>query len=895
MLVSYSINKKDKNVEITYISSDTGLLGTKVIEIKPEDEYILERSGRKTSILSWDSNPYENKYLKKKKTKSLNWSVTRLREFILEHLSEKEFKDVFGSLREDVKIHFIDIETEILEDYGFCGPEKPIAAIQTISICNQKGSVITLGYKPMSDNDKQNALRIIQRECGDFSSMFDFKFNYIQFENESIMLETFVNKLLPKFVCITGWNFTGFDWEYIVNRCDMLNISFKNINLQKNKLPTNLVVLDLMELYDAYETKKSVNKKLNTVSQDMLGIGKLEFDSKENLDNLYKDNFTKYVAYNAIDTILTMLIENKNMYFRIHSFLSELANAGVYEVFMQTAITEWKFQHEYLKRGLHCGEKTPEEKEYIERNCEKQDVIGGYVYDGIKQVSYNIASYDFSSLYPSLIKSLNVSAESFIGMYKTGNDSYYNEDEKIITDENIINNNIKTEYGALFLKHDDEHPSVLFEMLSNGYKIRKGYQRQSLEISSKIESIERDSISETDELKKLKSDAHFYHNLQTAVKIYWLNGCGYGVFASKYFYFFNRSIANAITFAGRSVNTFTQSVIVKYLTEKYNTDTYIHKIFKKEFGDDFNDVQKNVEDKKYIAIYGDTDSNYISLNRLIELNFNNDILKDQHKVNQIILLLDKYRLQKLINDSLEKYHIKINARNMHLCELENVYKSFIFLSKKHYVADVTFAMPDIEYESGHKLKLKGIELVKSSSCNFAKKYLNDELVYLVKNINTYSYEIALKRVKRLYDLFSVAAINNISTPTVISSKTYDNFVIDKEFKSKLSDCFKKAIPVHIRAAATYNSILTKNKKLLNKYDLIKHGDKILWYYTQVKNNTQDQNVFGFVEDEFPEEFAPPYNYEVNFEKMILQQFNRIISVVIGREIQLGALYTQSLF
>ena len=101
--------------------------------------------------------------------------------------------------------------------------------------------------------------------------------------------------------------------------------------------------------------------------------------------------------------------------------------------------------------------------------------------------------------------------------------------------------------------------------------------------------------------------------------------------------------------------------------------------------------------------------------------------------------------------------------------------------------------------------------------------------------------------------------------------------------------------MHIRAAATYNSILKKNKKLLNKYDLIKHGDKILWYYTVVKNNSTDQNVFGFVEDMFPEEFAPEYNYELNFEKMILQQFNRIISVVIGMEIQLGALYTQSLF
>ena len=30
-------------------------------------------------------------------------------------------------------------------------------------------------------------------------------------------------KFLPKFPMMTGWNFINYDWQYIVNRCKILN------------------------------------------------------------------------------------------------------------------------------------------------------------------------------------------------------------------------------------------------------------------------------------------------------------------------------------------------------------------------------------------------------------------------------------------------------------------------------------------------------------------------------------------------------------------------------------------------------------------------------------------------------------------------------------------------
>ena len=69
-------------------------------------------------------------------------------------------------------------------------------------------------------------------------------------------------------------------------------------------------------------------------------------------------------------------------------------------------------------------------------------------------------------------------------------------------------------------------------------------------------------------------------------------------------------------------------------------------------------------------------------------------------------------------------------------------------------------------------------------------------------------------------------------------------------------------------------LFTKAKRYLSKYALLKSGDKCKWYYVS------EDEVFAFVPDNFPVEFAPPMNMDIQFEKMLLSPLNRIV-VALG--------------
>jgi hypothetical protein len=101
---------------------------------------------------------------------------------------------------------------------------------------------------------------------------------------------------------------------------------------------------------------------------------------------------------------------------------------------------------------------------------------------------------------------------------------------------------------------------------------------------------------------------------------------------------------------------------------------------------------------------------------------------------------------------------------------------------------------------------------------------------------------------------------------------------------------KLPVPIHVRAAAIYNNMLfNKAKKYRSKYNLLKSGDKVRYYYTD------NENVFGFVPDLFPMEFAPKMDVDIQFEKMLLSPLNRIVVALGYNEIAPSLTYTPSLF
>jgi hypothetical protein len=85
-------------------------------------------------------------------------------------------------------------------------------------------------------------------------------------------------------------------------------------------------------------------------------------------------------------------------------------------------------------------------------------------------------------------------------------------------------------------------------------------------------------------------------------------------------------------------------------------------------------------------------------------------------------------------------------------------------------------------------------------------------------------------------------------------------------------------PMHVRAAG-YHNFLLNSSKWKQKYQLIKSGDKIRYYYAKTDRGV-GENVFGYLPGNFPVEFAPPVDYDTQFSKALIEPLNRFI-VAIG--------------
>jgi hypothetical protein len=77
----------------------------------------------------------------------------------------------------------------------------------------------------------------------------------------------------------------------------------------------------------------------------------------------------------------------------------------------------------------------------------------------------------------------------------------------------------------------------------------------------------------------------------------------------------------------------------------------------------------------------------------------------------------------------------------------------------------------------------------------------------------------------------------------------------------------------VKASAYHNHLLHKNKSLLTKYDFIKSGDKIKYYYCKAGSTNE---IFAYVRGQYPIEIAPEIDLDTQFEKCILSPINSII-------------------
>lgn len=373
-----------------------------------------------------------------------------------------------------------------------------------------------------------------------------------------------------------------------------------------------------------------------------------------------------------------------------------------------------------------------------------------------------------------------------------------------------------------------------------------------------------------EEIERLKSIKEEYYNLEQSVKIF-INSV-YGACASPYFVGYNINVAEAVTLQGQDLIKYANTVIDEYFINHWHLDKELHKSLGLTY--------VNPIKEKSVVVYNDTDSTYITFEPILR---SCDAPKDNEEIIDFILKVKSLRLEKYLSQRFGEYAKRYNTEDLQNLELEKISYSSLMLAKKKYILDIAWKDPGVRFLPQQKITPIGVEIVQGSTPKFARTVLKELLKLLLQKGKSLEYGDVVKVLKEYKSQFVLQEPDDISKTVAIGD--YEKYVIEDRKEIRLAD----KCPINVRAAAIYNNRIL-NTKWKSKYNLIKTGDKIKHYYAK-----GDHDVFGYLPGDFPYEFAPSIDYDLQFEKVIVEPFNRFIEPLGFSPIPGNLIYAKSLF
>jgi hypothetical protein len=239
----------------------------------------------------------------------------------------------------------------------------------------------------------------------------------------------------------------------------------------------------------------------------------------------------------------------------------------------------------------------------------------------------------------------------------------------------------------------------------------------------------------------------------------------------------------------------------------------------------------------------------------------------QGTVKEFVLTLNANRLAAYIKKVLDDYAESRHTDNHLDFELETIAENAIWVAKKKYIQNIIWK-DGKDYDNLTYIKTTGLEIIQSSTPPFCRQKLIDAVKYIFSKtkITSKDNQDLVKLIKEIKTEFKLSNIEKISMSRGISE--YNKFILNDQDRLEL----KSGTPIHVRAGGYHNYLLNQEDRLKGKYELIRGGDKVKWYHS----SDQFCDVFAYKAGNYPIEFAPKMNLEVQFQKTILDPLNRII-------------------
>jgi DNA polymerase elongation subunit (family B) len=712
-------------------------------------------------------------------------------------LSENYYGKDVGRLN----FSLFDIEVDYDPKRGFSSPENPYAAVSAISIYHHHTDRMVL-LVVLPDNGKWTA-KDIPADLHDMSDITVCK-------TEKELLLRFLDEIENSDI-ISGWNSAGFDVPYLYMRMldrygeAMANrLSFHNAPKPKTKevevfvgskqLHVDIfgrVHIDYLEIFRKFETTTRPSFSLEAISEEIMPeLSKLEYDGS--LYSLYYDNFPHFCRYNVRDTEVLKGFEEKLGYMEIAILNYHSSTALMNDVLGTVKIVESaiinKCHHE-------LNFKVPDSKD-PDYSMSNDKFAGALVLDPIVGMHDWVFSVDVNSLYPSAIRTLNISPEMIIGQFHSDFIAF-----EEITDRSSKNITLLLDNGDSETHPANQWPDVLRarQMCVSGYgtvfrQDMKGFIPSILEEWYRGRKIFKAKMKEakdnmkkypkgSDEYLKYDQEAAFYNRKQFIMKL--LLNSTYGCLGNKFFKFYDIRMAESTTRSGREALMHMVKTVALHLDGEY---TY----------------------PSPSCIYSDTDSCYAIAPV--------DNLEDAVRVAKLI--------EKKVNNSFEiftkeKFFCIGEFTDLIKAELDTIADRSIFVKKKFYIMHLLYA----DGSPSEKMKVMGLQIKKTTIPKAISKTLTD---YLESFLKGEQWRTIAKKVVTYKDFLINEQLVNIGLPGGIKG------VEDYTHRYNRNEPGLR-VPGHVMAAIFYNKCLEvygdkESPKIVSgmkikKYYLTKKFDK----------------------------------------------------------------------
>ena len=656
-------------------------------------------------------------------------------------------------------------------------------------------------------------------------------YHYCPSEHE--LLSHFINYWMQDVPdVVTGWNIQLFDIPYICKRLnrvlgEKLMKRFSNwglvtegeVFIKGRKQITfdvgGLTQLDYLDLYRKFTYKAQESYRLDYIAEVELGQKKLDHSEFDTFKDFYTKGWQKFIEYNIIDVELVDRLEDKMKLIELALTMAYDAKVNYADVFYQVRMWDNIIYNYLKKRDIVIPPKI--------RSDKNEKYAGAYVKEPIPGKYDWVVSFDLNSLYPHLIMQYNISPETLLDeRHPTATVDRILEEE---INFELYKDNAVCANGAMYRK---DVRGFLPELMEKMYGDRVIFKKKMIQAKKDYEKTPT---------KTLEKEIARCNNIQMAKKIS-LNSA-YGAIGNQYFRYYKLANAEAITLSGQ--------VSIRWIEGKMNE--YLNKL-----------LQTTEED---YVIASDTDSIYLNLGPLVNKFFAS---KSSDKA-AIVSLLNKIceeKFEPYIDKCYQDLATYVSAYDQKMqMKRENIADRGIWTAKKRYILNV-WDSEGVRYEDP-KLKMMGIEAVKSSTPAPCRKMIKDALKLMMSGTE----EDVIDFIDKSRAEFKTLPPEQISFPRSASDVV--------KYKSS-SDIYIKGTPIHIRGALLFNHYISE-KKLTNKYSLIKNGEKIKFCYLK-KPNIIHENIISFIQD-FPRELdLDKYiDYDLQFEKSFVEPLKAILDAI----------------